>query len=130
MTFSPNSPLKAATASSDGEPSSRVDSFGNYYVCGIRGVPAGVDLWYFDLRPTVGGSPNPNYDPNMRVPIYRGQPDSTIPNTGGVAAGAWAVAISTWPLALVLSPALGGTGEPALAYASLPATNVTGRSLP
>lgn len=130
MTFSANSPLKAATASSDGEPSSRVDSFGNYYVCGIRGVPAGVDLWYFDLRPTVGGSPNPNYDPNMRVPIYRGQPDSNVPNTGGVSAGALGggdidLAVGTGPFTGV-----GGTGEPALAYASLPAANVTvGRSL-
>ena len=44
---------------------------GNHYVMGIRGVPAGVDLWYFDLQP---GSPS--YDPLMRHPVYRGQPDS------------------------------------------------------
>ena len=57
MTFAPNSTAKAQTATRDGEPSSRVDSLGNYYVCGIRGVPAGVDLWYFDLRPTIAGVP-------------------------------------------------------------------------
>jgi hypothetical protein len=72
ITFSPNVTVKAPVASRDGEPSSRTDKFGNHYVSGIRGVPAGVDLWYFDLRP---GS-SPPYDPNMRNPIYRGQPDS------------------------------------------------------
>ena len=71
MTFSPNVTVKAPVASRDGEPSSRTDKFGNHYVSGIRGVPAGVDLWYFDLQP---GSPT--YDPRMRNPIYRGQPDS------------------------------------------------------
>ena len=81
MTFAPNSTVKAQTATSDGEPSSRVDLLGNYYVCGIRGVPAGVDLWYFDLRPTIAGAPNPTFDPKMRVPIYRGQPDS--PSSAG-----------------------------------------------
>src|SRR6202043_4068007 len=83
MTFSRNSPCKAPTAFSDGEPSSRIDAFGNAYVIGIQGVPAGVDLWYFDLRPTLPNPnhpgrtiQNPHYDPNMRVPIYRGKPDS------------------------------------------------------
>lgn len=71
MTFSPNWPTTAPGTVRDGEPSSRTDKFGNHYVAGIRGVPAGVDLWYFDLRP---GSPT--YDPFMRNPIYRGQPDS------------------------------------------------------
>lgn len=71
MTFSANVRTKAPVAGRDGEPSSRTDKFGNHYVSGIRGVPAGVDLWYFDLQP---GSPT--YDPNMRNPIYRGQPDS------------------------------------------------------
>src|SRR6266850_5760190 len=63
MTFAPNSTAKAQTATRDGEPSSRVDLLGNYYVCGIRGVPAGVDLWYFDLRPTIAGSLNRTFDP-------------------------------------------------------------------
>jgi hypothetical protein len=71
MTFSANFRTTAPVAGRDGEPSSRTDKFGNHYVVGIRGVPAGVDLWYFDLQP--GSS---TYDPNMRNPIYRGQPDS------------------------------------------------------
>ncbi|MDQ6892346.1 MAG: hypothetical protein M3167_06665 [Acidobacteriota bacterium] len=71
LSFSPSVMVRAPVAARDGEPSSRTDKFGNHYVSGIRGVPAGVDLWYFDLRP---GSPT--YDPYMRHPIYRGQPDS------------------------------------------------------
>jgi hypothetical protein len=71
ITFSPNVTVKAPVTRRDGEPSNRTDKFGNHYTSAIRGVPAGVDLWYFDLRP---GSPT--YDPFMRNPIYRGQPDS------------------------------------------------------
>lgn len=71
MTFSANRTVSAPVTVSDGEPSSRTDIFGNHYVAGIRGVPAGCDLWWFDLRP---GSPT--FDPNMRNPLYRGQPDS------------------------------------------------------
>ena len=71
ISFSSNVTVKAPSAARDGEPSSRTDYLGNHYVGGIRGVPAGVDLWYFDLQPT-----SPSYDPLMRHPIYRGQPDS------------------------------------------------------
>jgi hypothetical protein len=67
--------LRASVAGRDGEPSLRVDKSGNAYVAGIRGVPAGVDLWYVDLKP---GSPT--YDPLMRNPIYRGQPDQFSPD--------------------------------------------------
>jgi hypothetical protein len=74
--FSPTVTVHAPATVRDGEPSLRVDKFGNTYVAGIRGVPAGNDLWYFDLRPTVGGNPNPMYDPFMRNPLYRGQPDA------------------------------------------------------
>ena len=76
MTFSSNTPIKSPTTTRDGEPSSRVDAQGNYYIMPIRGVPGGVDLWYFDLRPT-----STTFDPNMRAPVYRGQPDS--PSTVG-----------------------------------------------
>ena len=76
LAFSPNYATKAPYIGQDVEPSVRCDKFGNCYVAAIRGVPAGTDLWYFDLRPTVNGSPNPNYDPYMRNPQYRGQPDS------------------------------------------------------
>src|SRR5262249_54538464 len=50
--FSRNVTVRAPVASSDGEPSLRVDVRGNCYVGGIRGVPAGVDLWRFDLDPS------------------------------------------------------------------------------
>ncbi len=132
MTFAPNSTTKAQTARSDGEPSSRVDPFGNFYVCGIRGVPAGVDLWYVDLRPTIASAPNPNFDPNMRVPIYRGQPDSTTSSAGqdelqlgALGGGDIDIAVGFGPFA-----GAGTTGQPDLAYSSLTAANVTvGRSL-
>jgi hypothetical protein len=132
MTFAPNSPLKAQTAASDGEPSSRIDPLGNYYVCGIRGVPAGVDLWYFDLRPTIASAPNPLFDPKMRVPIYRGQPDSPFSVAQQNELSAGALGGGDIDLAVGFGPytGVGTTGEPALAYSSLTAANVTvGRSL-
>jgi hypothetical protein len=64
--FSPSVTTKAPVAGRDGEPSNRTDALGNFYVSGIRGVPAGVDLWYTDL----------NSDPYVRNAVYRGQPDS------------------------------------------------------
>src|SRR5206468_5023280 len=79
MTFSPNYTTRAPYIGQDVEPSVRCDKFGNCYVAAIRGVPGGTDLWYFDLRPTVNGLPNPNYDPFMRNPQYRGQPDRIAP---------------------------------------------------
>ena len=79
MTFSPNYTTRAPYIGQDVEPSVRCDKFGNCYVAAIRGVPGGTDLWYFDLRPTVNGLPNPTYDPFMRNPQYRGQPDHISP---------------------------------------------------
>jgi hypothetical protein len=132
MTFAPNSTVKAQTAFSDGEPSSRVDTLGNYYVCGIRGVPAGVDLWYFDLRATISGSSNPNFDPKMRVPTYRGQPDSpsSAAEQDQLSAGALGGGDIDLAVGFGSFTGIGATGEPSLAYASLTAANVTvGRSL-
>ena len=132
MTFAPNSTVKAQTATRDGEPSSRVDSLGNYYVCGIRGVPAGVDLWYFDLRRTIAGAPNPTFDPRMRVPVYRGQPDSPFSAAGQDELSAGALGGGDIDLAVGFGAftGIGATGEPVLAYSSLTAANVTvGRSL-
>ena len=132
MTFAPNSTVKAQTAGSDGEPSSRVDLAGNYYICGIRGVPAGVDLWNFDLRPTVAGLPNPTFDPNMRVPIYRGQPDSTTSTAGQDQLQVGALGGGDIDLATGFGAftGIGATGEASLAYSSLTAANLTvGRSL-
>jgi hypothetical protein len=136
ITFSANSTCKAPTALSDGEPSSRVDPFGNTYICGIQGVPAGVDLWYFDLRPSLaGGAANPNYDPNMRVPIYRGKPDS--PTTAAAQSQLQAGALGGGDIDLAVGfgnyagvdAALSPSPAPVLAYSSLTVANVTvGRS--
>ena len=87
MTFSPNYTTRAPYIGQDVEPSVRCDKFGNCYVAAIRGVPGGTDLWYFDLRPTVSGSSNPNYDPFMRNPQYRGQPDKIAPVPGNGTVG-------------------------------------------
>ena len=144
MTFSSNSACKAPTAFSDGEPSSRVDAVGNAYVAGIQGVPAGVDLWYFDLRPTIPNPTNPaqtiknpQYDPNMRVPIYRGKPDSptTVAAQSQLQAGALGggdidVAVGFGNYSGDAGLGLNAAPNPVLAYASLTAANVTvGRSL-
>lgn len=71
ITFSSSVTVKAPVAGRDGEPSNRVDFRGNGYVSGIRGVPAGVDLWFFDLAPASA-----TFDPQLRNPAYRGQPDA------------------------------------------------------
>jgi hypothetical protein len=117
ITFSSNYPTKAPVTTRDGEPSSRTDVQGNAYVGGIRGVPAGVDLWYFDLKP---GSPT--FDPNMRVPIYRGQPDgfTPAPNTvdlGGDGGGDIDLAVGFSPLS--------GQASPTLMLSSLAAANIS-----
>jgi hypothetical protein len=120
ISFSPNVTLKAPVAARDGEPSSRTDRFGNHYVSAIRGVPAGVDLWYFDLRP---GSPT--YDPLMRNPIYRGQPDSfTQDDSTSVGADGG----GDIDLAVGFDNSAPGK-PPTLAYSSLVAANIsTGKS--
>ena len=74
LTFSSNVALRAPVATRDGEPSIRVDVRGNCYVGAIRGVPAGVDLWRFDLDPA-----SPTFDPGLRNPTYLGQPDAFLP---------------------------------------------------
>jgi Bacterial pre-peptidase C-terminal domain len=71
ITFSANVSVRAPAAAADGEPSSRVDFQGNAYTSGIRGVPAGVDLWAFDAN-----KGSMTFDPELRHPHYRGQPDS------------------------------------------------------
>jgi hypothetical protein len=121
IAFSPNVTVKAPVARRDGEPSNRTDKFGNHYTSAIRGVPAGVDLWYFDLRP---GSPT--YDPYMRNPIYRGQPDSFTQSTATAlgADGGGDVDLA------VGFDSNDPNAPPVLAYSSLVAANVsTGKSL-
>src|SRR3954470_13249826 len=119
--FSNSIPLKAPVALRDGEPSNRTDFAGNAYVGAIRGFPAGVDLWRFDLNPTSAG-----FDPYMRVPIYRGQPDAFSPagsetELGGDGGGDIDLAVP-----FSLPP---GQSQPTLAFSSLIAANIsTGKS--
>ena len=120
ITFGPSVTIKAPFAYSDGNPQNRTDAEGSNYIAGMRGNPAGVDLWYIDLRPTIDDPdnpgqaiPNPNYDPNTRVPLYRGQP---VPNFGSAPAFdgylALAVAPSAAPAPLAFSELLTGMVTP------------------
>jgi hypothetical protein len=119
INFSPNVTVKAPVASRDGEPSNRTDGLGNHYVAGIRGFPAGVDLWYVDLQPSSG-----TYDPFMRNSIYRGQPDAFSPtdeaDLGGDGGGDVDLAVSK-------PDPVSGTlpSPPTLAGTSLIAANIS-----
>ncbi|NNC77662.1 MAG: exo-alpha-sialidase, partial [Woeseiaceae bacterium] len=93
------------------------------YVGAIRGVPAGVDLWYFDLNPASA-----TFDPHMRNPIYRGQPDSFTQDeafsVGADGGGDIDLAVG------FMDPADCATKTPQLAYSSLVAANIsTGKSV-
>jgi len=133
--FSNDVPLKAPVAVADGEPSSRTDKYGNFYESGIRGFPAGIDLWYFDLRPTVGSAPNPTYDPLMRYPIYKGQPDGftgMASATAGINAGGdgggdvdLAVGFDNSTLGVGSTNPATTPANPTLAFASLIAANLS-----
>ena len=119
ITFSPNVPLKAPVAARDGEPSIRTDYKGNSYTGGIRGVPAGVDLWYVNLDPM-----STKFDPLMRFPAYRGQPDGTTNQTpadvGADGGGDIDLAVGFPPLPGQTEPAV-----PFLAYSSLTLANIS-----
>lgn len=119
ITFSPNTPLKAPVAARDGEPSIRTDYKGNSYTGGIRGVPAGVDLWYVNLNPM-----SDTFDPLMRFPAYRGQPDGTTTQTaadvGADGGGDIDLAVGVLPLPGQMEPA-----TPFLAYSSLTLANIS-----
>ena len=111
--FSPNITVVAPGAPRDCEPSLRVDVRGNAYVGGIRGVPAGVDLWRYDLDPA-----SPGYDPQLRAPFYLGQPDAFAPeDTVGGRDGGGDIDIAT------SFPA--GPGLPAVTIVSLAAANIS-----
>jgi hypothetical protein len=119
INFSPSVALKAPVAGRDGEPSSRTDALGNFYVSGIRGFPAGVDLWYADLQPSSG-----TYDPFMRNWVYRGQPDAFSPSNqadlGGDGGGDVDLAVS------MPDPTTGALpNPPTLASSSLIAANIS-----
>ena len=124
ISFSPNVTVKAPVAARDGEPSNRTDVQGNFYAVGIRGFPAGVDLWYCDLRPTVGSAANPNFDAYMRNWVYRGQPDAFSPTNvtdlGGDGGGDVDLAVSR------PDPTTGNVQDPpTLAASSLIAANIS-----
>ena len=133
--FSNDVPLKAPVAVADGEPSSRTDKYGNFYESGIRGFPAGIDLWYFDLRPMVGGAANPTYDPLMRYPIYKDQPDGFTgmeSATDGINAGGdgggdvdLTVGFDNSTLGTVSDNPATTPANPTLAFASLIAANLS-----
>src|SRR5438874_8702373 len=121
ITFSTNRPVRCPLATADGEPSARCDIFGNFYVSGIRGFPAGVDLWYFDLNPN-----STKYDPFTINPIYKGQPDSLTGSTmvaaGGDGGGDIDLAVGFGNSTL--------TTNPILAFSSLIVANLsTGNSV-
>jgi hypothetical protein len=111
--FSPNVTVVAPGAPRDCEPSLRVDVRGNTYVGGIRGVPAGVDLWRFDLDPS-----SPTYDPQLRSPVYLGQPDAFAPEdtVGGRDGGGDIDIAVSFP---------NGAAVPALTIVSLAAANIS-----
>jgi len=116
LAFCPNVTVTAPGSPRDCEPSIRVDVRGNCYVGGIRGVPAGVDVWRFDLDPTSS-----TYDPQLRVPVYLGQPDVFTSNdTLGGRDGGGDIDIATG------FPTDGST--PALSIVSLAAANVSSAS--
>ena len=119
ISFSSSVRLKAPVARRDGEPSNRTDPAGNAYVTAIRGVPAGVDLWFFDLNPASA-----TYDPNMRNPIYRGQPDS-FTETQSTAVGADGGGDVDIAVGLP-DPATGANNNPpTVAMTSLTAANIS-----
>jgi hypothetical protein len=119
ITFSPSVTARAPVAPRDGEPSSRTDKLGNFYIAGIRGFPAGVDLWHVDLQPLSG-----SYDPFMRNPIYRGQPDAFSPDDqadlGGDGGGDVDLAVSMPDPTTSALPS-----PPTLASSSLIAANIS-----
>jgi hypothetical protein len=119
INFSPNVTARAPVAPRDGEPSNRTDKLGNFYIAGIRGFPAGVDLWYVDLQPASG-----SYDPFMRNPIYRGQPDAFSPDDqadlGGDGGGDVDLAVSMPDPTTNALPS-----PPTLASSSLIAANIS-----
>ncbi len=114
VAFCPNVTVTAPGASRDCEPSLRVDVRGNCYAGGIRGVPGGVDLWRFDLDPS-----SPGWDPQLRSPVYLGQPDAFAPNdtTGGRDGGGDIDIATSFPA--------GAAEVPVVTVVSLAAANVS-----
>ncbi len=118
LAFSHTVPLFARGTVRTEEPSVRVDVRGNAYVSGIRGVPAGVDLWRFDLNPT-----SPTFDPELRNGSYLGQPDAfqqmgAADSTAGGSDGGGDIDIAT-------SFPADSTSTPVLTMVSLAAADIS-----
>ena len=130
--FSKPRTVYATGATSDAEPSARVDYQGNAYAGGIRGVPAGNDLWRFDLNPA-----SPTYDPLLTAatatfntngsvinPAYKGVIDAIHPDgepdLGADGGGDLDLAVGFKPR-LLAAPG----DPPTLAATSLVAANVS-----
>jgi hypothetical protein len=148
IVFSPNShiqtPMRDAPSGKgtvtapetvrDGEPSIRADVRGNVYPAGIRGVPAGVDVWRFgpnafcprfkwhddsEFPLGVGDPPsNPN-NPNAGY-VYLGQPDGIFATDGAGSPDAGGGDIEL----AVSFPAL-PSATPTLSMVSLTLANIT-----
>jgi hypothetical protein len=148
IVFSPNShiqtPMREAPSGKgtvmapetvrDGEPSIRADVRGNVYPAGIRGVPAGVDVWRFgpnafcprfafhddsEFPLGVGDPPsNPN-NPNAGY-VYLGQPDGIFATDGAGSPDAGGGDIEL----AVSFPAL-PSATPTLSMVSLTLANIT-----
>lgn len=135
--FSRSRTTYATGANSDSEPSARVDYQGNAYTGGIRGVPAGNDIWRLDLNPNSStydpflDAATPLFDGNGNVvnPAYKGQPDAIAPDgdedLGADGGGDLDIAVG-------FKPRTGAAADapPTVATSSLVAANVsTQRSL-
>ena len=113
----------------DGEPSIRADLLGNVYPAGIRGVPAGVDVWRYGPKAycplftfhTAIEFPGPGQDPADGY-VWLGQPDALFgTGEGSPDAGGGDIEIATsFPQAPTLD------NPPTLSMVSLTLANVTG----
>jgi hypothetical protein len=117
--------VMAPEAFSDGEPSARVDVRGNQYPAGIRGVPAGVDVWRFgpdaycprftfhDDEEFPTGDPSDGY-------VWLGQPDGIFATDGAGSPDAGGGDIE-----LAVSFPADATSTPVLSMVSLTLANIT-----
>lgn len=117
--------VMAPEAFSDGEPSVRVDIRGNQYPAGIRGVPAGVDVWRFgpnafcprftfhDDEEFPTGDPADGY-------VWLGQPDGIFATDGAGSPDAGGGDIE-----LATSFPADATATPVLSMVSLTLANIT-----
>lgn len=116
----------------DGEPSIRSDAKGNVYPAGIRGVPAGVDVWRFgpnafcprfnfydDDQFPIGDPPALASNPGAGY-VWLGQPDGIFVTEGEGSPDAGGGDIE-----LAVNPIAGMAGEHNLSMVSLTLANIT-----